>query len=387
VTSVAASLIDSRSAEADLAVSATTPRAPNRLIEFLLVGGATLVLFPVAWLARLAFGLDAAELAVGFTAFHAAHLVNDPHFSVTYLLFYRDARSRAFGAVYEGRQRARYVLAGLVAPLVLVAWAASAIAAGSARSLGSLIELMFFLVGWHYVKQGFGVMLVLSGRRGVRYSTGERRVLLAHALCGWAFAWANPASAAREMEEKGVVYTALARPHALELVALFAFAVSTVALAVVLVQKSRRDRRAPPLAPLTGFLVSIWLWSVLSSVDPLMVYLVPALHSLQYLYFVWLLRGNQARAEEAAPTFGRPTRDRLFILAASAVALGVLQFHLGPTLLDSARFLVPRRTPQNFELGTTPWFAALFAVVNIHHYLMDAVIWRRENPETRWLNA
>ena len=73
-------------------------------------------------------------------------------------------------------------------------------------------------------------------------------------------------------------------------------------------------------------------------------------------------------------------------LAVSAVALGILQFHFAPSLLDWARWLVPHRTPAKLaDLGPTPWFAGLFALVNIHHYLMDTVIWRRENPETRYL--
>ena len=38
-------------------------------------------------------------------------------------------------------------------------------------------------------------------------------------------------------------------------------------------------------------------------------------------------------------------------------------------------------------LGATPYFAAFFAFVNIHHYFMDHVIWRRENPETRHLRG
>ena len=357
-----------------------------RFVEFLLVGGATLFLFPLAWLAERSLGLDAAELAVGFTTFHAAHLINDPHFSVTYLLFYRDARARALGAAFEPAQRARYVAAGFVAPLLLVGWAALAIAGGSARGLGWLVELMFFLVGWHYVKQGFGVLTVLSGRRGVRYGPNERRVLLVHAFAGWAFAWANPATPSREVEEKGVVYAALAHPRALELTAGAVLAASTLALVVMLVRKSRREGRIPPLAPLVGFLVSIWLWSIFSSIDPLMVYLVPALHSVQYLYFVWLLTRNEAREAEAAPHFGRPTKEKLLVLAVSAIALGALQFHAAPSLLDGARLLVPHRPRATLlDLGTTPWFAGLFAVVNIHHYLMDTVIWRRENPETRYL--
>jgi hypothetical protein len=59
-------------------------------IEFLLVGGATLLLLPSLWLLRKAIGLDSAELAVGFLMFHGAHLINDPHFAVSYLLFYKD---------------------------------------------------------------------------------------------------------------------------------------------------------------------------------------------------------------------------------------------------------------------------------------------------------
>jgi hypothetical protein len=361
-------------------------RGASRFVEFLLVGGATLFLFPLAWLARRTFGLDTPELAVGFTTFYAAYVINDPHFSVTYLLFYRNVRERAFGSAFQPRQRARYLAAGFVAPLVLAAWTVLAIAAGSARGLGWLVELMFFLVGWHYVKQGFGVLLVLSGRRGVRYGPNERRVLLLHALSGWAFAWANPATPSREVEEKGVVYRALAHPRSLELATGTVLALSTVLLLAMLVSKTRRERRPPPLAPLVGFLVSIWLWSIFSSVDPLMVYVVPALHSLQYLYFVWLLSRNEAREAEAAPHFGRPTKEKLLLLALSAVALGVLQFHAGPALLDWARLLVPHRSrAELLDLGVTPWFAGLFAVVNIHHYLMDTVIWRRENPETRFL--
>ncbi len=143
------------------------PRETGAL-EFLLVGGATPLLFLSSWLLRRTVGLDSADLAVGFLFFYGAHFINDPHFSVTYLLFYEDARARAFGREFAPWQRARYLVAGIVVPVGLVAWAATALAARSPYSLGLLIQLMFFLVGWHYVKQGFGVMTVLAARRGVR---------------------------------------------------------------------------------------------------------------------------------------------------------------------------------------------------------------------------
>src|SRR5580693_3648815 len=86
--------------------------------EFLLVGGATPLLFALSWWLRRAVGLDAADLAFGFTFFYAAHVINDPHFSVTYLLFYEDVRERAFGRATPPLQRARYLVAGVIVPVL-----------------------------------------------------------------------------------------------------------------------------------------------------------------------------------------------------------------------------------------------------------------------------
>ncbi|MBX3258765.1 MAG: hypothetical protein KF782_03545 [Labilithrix sp.] len=366
-------------------VSARDTRA-SRLVEFMLVGGATLVLFPLAWLLRGLAGLDDAELAVGFTAFYAAYVVNDPHFTVTYLLFYRGARRRAFGAEIARAQRARWIFAGVVAPIGLAAWAAAALALRSAAALGWMIQLMYLLVGWHYVKQGFGVVTVLSARRGFRMSPRERAAILFHCYAGWAFAWSNPAAPAGEYEEKGVVYTALAHPRWLELTAGAVLAISAVTLAAVVLARFRREGRTLPLAPLGGLLITVWSWAIFSAADPLVRYVIPALHSIQYLYFVWLMKRNEARAEEGPPAFGRPVAVRVGLLALTALGLGVLVFHLGPTFLDTAFAPRPPRGAATTDpLGETPYFAAIFVFVNIHHYFMDHVIWRRENPDTRWL--
>ena len=358
----------------------------SRLVEFMLIGGATLVLLPLAWLLRTAIGLDDAELAVSFTAFYAAWVINDPHFAVTYLLFYKDARQRALDSAIPRAQRIRWVIAGVVVPLALAAWAIGALAAHSAQAIGWMVQLMYLLVGWHYAKQGFGVLSVLSARRGVRLSPQERTAILFHCYAGWAFAWANPATPAGEYEEKGVVYTALAHPRWLEIAAGAVLAASTIAVAWVLLARWRRERRTLPLAPLTGLLVTVWSWTIFSSFDPLVRYVIPGLHSIQYLYFVWLMKRNEARAEEGPPAFGRPVAVRLGLLAVSAVGLGAMLFHIRPTFLDTALVPRPPRGQVTTDpLGETPYFAALFVFVNIHHYFMDHVIWRRENPDTRYL--
>ncbi|MBS2019013.1 MAG: hypothetical protein JST00_39465 [Deltaproteobacteria bacterium] len=365
-----------------------TPRARTALLaELALVGGATLFLFPLAWALRKAVGLSDAELAAGALTFYAAFVVNDPHFSVTYLLFYRDVRRRAFGADVPRLARARFIVAGVVVPVALLGWSFGAIATGSAQALGWMVQLMYLLVGWHYAKQGFGVMTVLSARRGQVLSPRERAVILFHCYAGWAFAWANPATPAGEFEERGVVYSGLAHPRWLEVTTGLVLAGSLALLAWVLVARWRRERSTMPMGPLACLLVTVWLWTIFSSLDPVVRYLVPALHSIQYLYFVWLMRRNEAKSEEGPPTFGRPVAVRLGFLAVSAIALAWLLFHGVPGYLDG---VLVAKTPKGHEpgpLGEMPFFAAFYVMVNIHHYFMDTVIWRRDNPDTRFLRA
>jgi hypothetical protein len=353
-------------------------------VELGVTGGATLLLLPLCWLLERWLGLDRAELTIGFLAFHAAHLINDPHFAVTYLLFYRDVRARLTSPELPRAQRLRYLMAGFVLPLALLGWAGGSLVTQSARGLGVMTQLMYLLVGFHYVKQGFGVVTVLSARRGAQFSGAERTALLVHCYAAWAFAWASPFDPGVEVEEKGIVYTTLAHPVGLEHVARAAFFANALWLALVLLKKWHRERSLP-LVPLVGFVCTLWFWTTYSGLNPLLFYVIPALHSLQYLYFVWLLKHGQARAHEGPPEFGRPARVVVGALAAGALALGLVLFHWLGQGLDAA--LVDPRSTTLGDLGATPYFAAVFTFLNLHHYFMDFVIWRRDNPETRYLRA
>lgn len=245
--------------------------------------------------------------------------------------------------------------------------------------MGWLLQLMFLLVGWHYVKQGFGVTVVLSARRGVRFSITERRALLAHCLSAWAYAWANPSTPSRQVEVKGVVYTAFARPAWFEGAALAVLVATSAWLLLSLIRKRRREGALPLWTPLTALVCSVWAWSIFAHIDPLVRYMVPALHALQYLYFVGLLKGNEAREREGPPWFETSAGSRLLRLAATALALGWVFFDGAPVALDGWL------ATGDGDLGPTPYFAAIYAFVNIHHYFMDNVLWRRDRPATRYL--
>ncbi len=95
------------------------------------------------------------------------------------------------------------------------------------------------------------------------------------------------------------------------------------------------------------------------------------------------MNGNRAREREGEPWFEPSAKVRLGTLALTAIGLGWILFHGAPSFFDDA--FVSKRAAFDSALGATPYFAAIYAFVNIHHYFMDFVIWRRENPETRYL--
>jgi hypothetical protein len=101
---------------------------------------------------------------------------------------------------------------------------------------------------------------------------------------------------------------------------------------------------------------------------------------------VWLLKRNEAESRTGEPHFEPPPRERLAVLGFFALGLGWLLFHAVPTALDDM-FAASAAMDVGVSLGPTPYFAALYAIVNIHHYFMDNVIWRRENPRTRFLTT
>jgi hypothetical protein len=150
---------------------------------------------------------------------------------------------------------------------------------------------------------------------------------------------------------------------------------------VTLARKVRSEGFVVLGTPLVAFLVSLWAWLIFSGIDPLVRYVTPALHALQYLWFVRLLKTNESRERERALLGSAATRVRM--LAFGALVLGVFLFDLLPMSLDA--FVVPTEGWENRALGATPWLAMTFVFVNVHHYAMDAVIWRRENPATRHL--
>src|SRR5690606_31756814 len=55
--------------------------------------------------------------------------------------------------------------------------------------LGYSVSAMYFFVGWHYVKQGYGILITLSVYKGIFYSDRSKKILTFNAYAAWVYAW------------------------------------------------------------------------------------------------------------------------------------------------------------------------------------------------------
>ena len=114
---------------------------------------------------------------------------------------------------------------------------------------------------------------------------------------------------------------------------------------------------------------------------------VPALHSVQYLAVVWRY---QLGYERDRPGAGEPLGSVLTSSIASkkyhlnmalfvilGAVLGAIGFWAIPIFLQ----VIVAYDAGIF--GTTMFMFIFFIFINVHHYFLDNVIWRRENPDMR----
>jgi hypothetical protein len=306
-------------------------------------------------------------------AFALAFAVNHPHFLSSYMLIYSDFRKNI------SLENPRYFFAAVVVPLLLAGFLVYAFASGSVNFIGWSLNAMFFLVGWHYVKQVFGCVIVTSARRKVYYSYGERRVLLSNLFSLWSLSWIQGQSGSASFTFYGIVYSGLGISRAL---LPFAYgAVGITLVAVVLMQLFKYiNQGVKPSPPGLAALGSLYVWYLPAFAHPAFAYLIPMFHSLQYLVFVWSFKKNQVadHVKDLKDVALRTAWVRDFLAyAVTAVLLGAMCFEFVPKFLDGQNFL------HNPALGTSPFVAGFLLFINIHHYFIDNVIWRASNEQVK----
>lgn len=364
-------------------VVAAATRHPGYLFhpftDFLMAGGGSiLVAVPVFWLIR---DKAAAQPAALWLSLVLSVFINYPHFAHSYQLLYAGIGERILGRSTTRKVSLTYVWAGFVAPGLIGAFLLGAYLVGDVHVLGYAANAVFFSVGWHYVKQGYGVIIVLSAIRRIYYSNVEKKLLLLNGYTVWIHSWMMLNVQLREQTFYGVKYFLLDLPPLALTIGYAATALTTVALLFALV---RRVVRKQPVSwnGIVGYVSSLYLWVIAFYADPIFTLFVPAFHSLQYLLFVWRYQVNKAHADVCATGGAQmPTERRTMIISVArfvlvGMVLGFIGFMALPTLLDASVAPDP-------VWGGTVFVFILAAFINLHHYFIDNVIWRRDNEDVR----
>jgi hypothetical protein len=324
-------------------------------LDGLLVGWLAVIVW-VAVFAAPHLGIDATFPALTLV-YWAGAVVTAAHFGLSYHLAYRDGlramRARPFALAIGPA-----VLAAVLAAVVLVTLGAGKASTQYVTSV--LISSVYLMTTWHYVKQVYGVGRVGAAYADIKLDQWDVRILR-YALYPLAVV-----GAAQILERGRPFYLAGYRfglgvlPYggvsALRVIAFCA----VVPIVVVFVRIALRAKRLPP-AVLVAPYVAAFLWLGLPTNPVLTLLLLAPFHGLQYLAI-----GHRAElATTPAAEHGAVWWLNIF---AGAAAGGLLASRWIPQWLDQ-HVHAPGQ-------GSLLFGACFFVFLNLHHYLIDATIWR-----------
>jgi len=284
------------------------------------------------------------------------------HFGVSYHLAYSDED----GGVRR-HPLALVAVPGVVGLAVMGAWVLPG-AQGSFEPLRLLVSVVFALTIWHYVKQAYGVCRLALALAGIRVGRSQNLVLRYSLYPIWLLSLV-------QLSTRGQGGTMFGFPVGVGLLPSWAGTVArascalalVVFAATILVMGARAGRRVPASAwapHVAGFL---WIPFAPSYQSAALV--LASLHAMQYLACV--NRAERTWATERSQP--QPTLWLVCVLGAAAAGGLFVTTWLAPVLAATVGGGRP----------TATFAAGLFVVFNLHHYAMDAVMWRSSGSHVR----
>ena len=338
-------------------------------IDLLMIGGGSLLVFLLTY---LFIDKNANTSRMSWTMFYLAFAVNNPHFAASYVLLYGDKRRELFS-------NRRFFWAGVVVPGLLIAYMAACIVATSPKYLSYAVSVMYFTVGWHYIKQIYGTMVVTAARRGYYFSKTESLVLKSNLYPLWFLSFFSGNLAVREILHYGIGYHTFAVPTYVMPLNYCLILVSLGALVAVLGRKWWLSRQLPGWSAACSF-VAIYIWYLPGLYHPIFWFAIPFFHSLQYLLFVTTLKKNEFAANATRDGGGSAEVRRRFAKQSLTFVgligvLGYLAFDGVPFFLDNFVLTYDKQV-----FGPQLAMFVFITFINIHHYFIDNVLWRHDNP-------
>ena len=288
-------------------------------------------------------------------------LINGPHFMASYRLLYSNPKNFR-----------NHPLVTILAPILAVAflgyviyWCYQDPASTASRELGIVTLLNWvapIFLGWHYMGQSWGMTACFAFLSDLRMTPVERRLIRSgfHALFIYHVAWAY--------DSMGFVQGIFAEQEAGKYLMQSVMSVCRLGVFVAFVlglwgyrQLSLREGKTIPIRVWLPW-IATFSWYIMVDVHPASFFLLQIFHALQYLMFPFRVEINDY-------TNPRRKRRHLFFYYLALVICGFIAFNWSDLFAVSHARL--------------PMATATMMVINLHHYFIDAVIWKIRDPAVR----
>ena len=237
------------------------------------LAGASLIVLPLMVLAVPGY---VPVPLIATIALLLANAINHPHFAHSYQIFYDNFSHKAFGRDADRALALRYVAAGIVVPILLAAYFAFAYVSADKRIIGYGANIMIFFIGWHYVKQGYGMLIVDTVLKRQYLGAGEKKILLFNAYACWPASWMLLNATVAKEVQFGLAYYSFAMPPILITLACLVAGATSVAALIVIARRRLQSGRLP-VNGLVAYVASIYIWLFLLPLHPALWLLIPRL--------------------------------------------------------------------------------------------------------------
>lgn len=325
-------------------------------IDFFLIGGGALFAYLLTLLLDIPATFD-----IVFWMFVLAFFVNSPHFMISYELFYSSAEINIL-------KPDKFLFAGVVVPVFLFFILIYGFIFSSKLSFLFMLFTMFFLVGWHYIKQAYGCFIVYSAGNNLYYSTTEKNIIKYSLYPLWFFSFLKLFTSGEFKNYWGLEY------HFFPILLPFATLMKWLSLLGIMAflglmgYRYFSKKALPNIIALTPIIV-IFVWLSPVFWNEIYFYMIPFFHSLQYFLFSGAYTKNKIEKDQSG-------LKGWLLWWGGAFILGALFFEFIPSALDKFLPLATNITPNLFLIS-------FIFFINIHHYFIDSVMWRGDNPNVR----
>jgi hypothetical protein len=360
-----------------------SPRLPllSEPLDLAMVGGASFFFFILFYLLFERIGLRVplwSDQLQWFLGFAVAY----PHFSLSYQLLYLDYRKKVL-------KTGHFLFVSVIVPCLLLLLLVVAYASKTPALIQFLVFAMYTLVGWHYVKQSYGAMIVFGVR--ARYSLGnyERLALRIHLYLIWITSLLPAQLLSAPLQDfRGIPRYNLRLPNICLPVFQAMVVLSFLPVVFWAVRRYRQQQEAPSLTMILAYFSALWLLpSFRYSISnyPIFFWYVPIFHAIQYFLFVLAFKKNQMGPspdlrEKGSASWASFKLSKTFVLCryvGGAVVLGALSFVIVPDILE--HFF--GSLGGSATMGS--YREAFWLFLNLHHFFIDSALWKGSHAEIR----